>query len=130
QSTSAATASAAVPLSDPGGHAIRSTVAKLDRAARAEATFVSADRSASIDETLRVLPSAKRAKAAYAAYATPKAATCMERVFGVPVTVEPGRGVGNRSVTYRVTAARQLVLQVVRADRAVAALTYANAVTP
>jgi hypothetical protein len=125
-----ATTTAAVPLADPACRAIRSTVKTLDRAARAEATFVSADRSASVDEFVQVLPSAKQAKAAYAAYATPKAAACLERVFGVPVSVEPGHGFGDGSVAYRVAAARQLVIEVVRDDRAVAALTFANAVTP
>jgi hypothetical protein len=97
---------------------------------RAEASFAAPGGGATIDEVVHVLPKAKDARGLLKAYKARTAATCFEHVLGVPVTVEPTSGVGDGATTFRATASRPFVIQVVRAGRAVTALTYANAVTP
>jgi len=98
--------------------------------ARAGASFAAPGGGATIDEVVHVLPSASHARELVKAYAAPAATKCFEHLLGVTATVERTKGLGDGATTRRATASRPLVLQVVRAGRAVTALAYANAVTP
>jgi hypothetical protein len=123
---------AAAGLAMPECRAIRRGLKTLDGAARGEIAYA-APVGARVDQVVYVLRKGSRAREVYDAYATPKAARCVAGVVGVPVTVDKttkASRVGDQSITFRATAARNFVIRVIRTGRTVTALTFANAVTP
>ena len=117
-------------LEDRTCRAMRRALAPLQQSAYAEASFTAPGESASIDQFVHVAQSERRARQVFAAYAAPETATCLTRVFGVPVSAEPSVALGDASITYHVDATRDFVLKLVLAGRTVTALAFANAATP
>jgi len=109
---------------------IRRALAPVQTGARAAASFTAPGASASIDQLVYVARTEKRARAAFAAYAAPDAATCLSVVLGVPVTADPATAVGDASMKYHIDGARDFVLEIVVAGRSLTSLAFSNAATP
>jgi hypothetical protein len=110
--------------------AIHQALKTTTKAGRAETAYSAPVTGARVDQIVHVMKDTSNATALFDAYAAPKASTCLGSVFGTAPTAEPTTGVGDGAVTYRLNAARNLVVQVVRTGRAVTTLAYANAATP
>jgi hypothetical protein len=118
-------------LTGPACRAIRAALKRTGKAGRAETSYSAPVTGASVDQIVHVLGRARDAKTVFDAYAAPQASKCLASVFGVVgVVSEPTSGVGDEAVTFRLTAARDLVIRIVRTGRTVTTLAYANLATP
>jgi hypothetical protein len=132
----AAEPAAAVPVAAPtlpygrGCHAIRQALELTRKGGQAESAFSAPVTGARVDEIVHVMPSTRDAELVMDAFTSPRTTSCLGAVFGAAVTAVPTVGVGDAGVTYRVNAARDLVMQVVRTGRAVTTLAYANLAAP
>jgi hypothetical protein len=126
----AAATTAPSALTSPACRAIRKALKTTRAGESAQNAYTAPVTGARIDQFVHVLPNTRDAQALFDAYAAPRATQCLGSVFGTAVTAEPTVGVGEEAVTYRMKAARDLVIQVVRTGPAVTAVAYANLVTP
>jgi hypothetical protein len=129
----------------PSCGAIRKAAKVIKKAPSAEVEFgaEAGEAFASINNNVGVLSSTKRAKSVYAAYASPKAADCLQEAFGeaveaqnpdaeVSVTVEPFEpDAGDASVGYEGqvssgTSGFYFEIQFVRVGRAVDGFFFVN----
>ena len=125
----AVTAAPTLP-SGRGCHAIRKALKQTSKGGQAQTAYSAPVTGARVDQIVHVLPNSQAAEQVFDAYAAPKASLCLGAVFGAAVTASATPGVGEAAVTYRVNAARDLVMQVVRTGRAVTTLAYANLAAP